>query len=111
VASFPEPILCTPPNKTEGCLKACADIIITDFRMPQINGIELLNHQTSRGCAIDINNKAVISGDLPEVHMDNISKLAGTFFKKPFSLEELYAWTQECLSRIDLSEPLGSYSV
>ena len=107
VQAFSEPILCPPCENTN----PCADIIITDFLMPRINGIELLNHQARQGCTINIKNKAIVSGALPEKHIDNISELAGIFFPKPFCLRDLNAWTKECISRIDLSQPLGKYYV
>lgn len=107
VQCFNQPILCPPCENTN----PCADIIITDFQMPRINGFELLNHQTQKGCTINIKNKAIVSGALPEEHIDKVSELAGTFFEKPFSLKELDAWTKECVSRVDLSQPLGNYYV
>jgi hypothetical protein len=79
--------------------------------MPRINGIQLLRHQNNGGCAIDINNKAVFSANLSEFSHDDISTLAGNFFEKPCTLQELYAWTRECVSRVDLSHPLSDYSV
>ena len=107
VQCFNQPFLCPPCENT----KPCADIIITDFQMPRINGLELLNHQTQKGCIINIKNKAIVSGVMPEEHIDKLSELAGTFFEKPFSLKELDAWTKECVSRVDLSQPLGNYYV
>jgi DNA-binding NtrC family response regulator len=108
VQCFSEPILCRRPCENT---TPCADIIITDFKMPRINGFELLNHQAQQGCTINIKNKAIVSGALPEEHIDKVSELAGTLFGKPFSLKELDAWTKECVSRIDLSQPLGNYCV
>jgi len=104
---FSQPILCPHCENTT----PCADIIITDFLMPRINGFELLNHQAQQGCTINIKNKAIVSGVLPEEHIDKLSELAGKFFGKPFSLKELDAWAKECVSRVDLSQPLGNYYV
>ena len=107
VQCFSQPILCPPCENTN----PCADIIITDFQMPRINGFELLNHQNQQGCTINIKNKAIVSGVLPEEHKDKVSELAGAFFEKPFALQEIAAWTKECIRRVNLSQPLCNYYV
>jgi FixJ family two-component response regulator len=84
--------------------------MITDYAMPRLTGIELLVNQNNKGCSIDIRNKAVVSGDLPDRHREKMNGLAGTFFQKPFSFPELYEWTNECIARVDLSRPLGDYT-
>jgi DNA-binding response OmpR family regulator len=109
VQSFSEPILCSVSKDSNYCLNPCADIIIIDFQMPRINGIELLNHQAQRRCPINIKNKAIMSGTLPDEYIDKMKGLADTFFQKPVHMQKLYAWTKECVSRNDLSQPLGSY--
>ena len=105
VQSFNQAILCPVCENTNSCVYPCADIIITDFEMPRVNGIELLNHQAQKKCPINIKNKAIMSGMLPDKYIDKMNGLADTFFKKPFYLPEVAAWSNECLSRIDLSQP------
>ena len=107
VQCFSEPIPCPDKINTNGCSSPCADIIISDFGMPKINGIELLSRQAKSGCPITARNKAIMSGDLPYEHIDKITELVGMFFQKPIHMEELNAWTKECISRIDLSQPLA----
>ena len=107
VQSFSEPILCPLSNNTNSCLNPCADIIITDFQMPRINGVELLKHQIQQRCPINIKNKAIMSGSLPDKYVGNMKGLADTFFQKPIRMQELNMWTKECISRNDLSQPLA----
>ncbi len=107
VQSFTEPIICSPNN----CSNPCADIIITDFQMPRINGIDLLKHQIQQGCPIHIKNKAIMSGDLPDKYAGSVKEFADTFFQKPICIKKLNMWTKECISRNDLSQPLGNYCV
>lgn len=109
VLSFSEPVVCPVYEKVaDDCteLLPCADIIITDFRMPKMNGLELLRHQSKRGCKVDTRNKAVISG----VMDDEIGKQAGglgcAFFDKPLVLSRLSEWLISCEQRFDLSKPL-----
>ncbi len=109
VQSFSEPVLCSTLNNSNCCLSPCADIIIIDLQMARINGIELLNHQAQRRCPINIRNKAIMSGAVPDEYIDKIKGLADNFFQKPFHMEKLYAWTKDCVSRSDLSQPLGHY--
>ena len=110
VISFSEPIRCPFSEKnTDECIKEnkCADIYLTDFEMPTINGLELLEKQSQIGCKLDIRNKAVISGSVDEEMSKQIVKLGYTFFSKPIELPELSDWLMECKKRIDLSQPLS----
>jgi response regulator RpfG family c-di-GMP phosphodiesterase len=86
----------------------CADVMITDFLMPEMTGIELLRQQSLRGCTMDPRNKAVISGYLDEAKGEKIRELGFTFFEKPLELPTLEHWLSECEQRIDLSKPLIS---
>ena len=108
VQSFRKPIFCSLPNN---CACPCADIIITDFQMPRINGIDLLKHQIQQRCPINTQNKAVMSADLPDKYVGSMKEFAGTFFQKPIHMQKLYMWAKVCISRNDLSQPLGNYYV
>jgi DNA-binding NtrC family response regulator len=108
VLTFNKPLICPlDEKKTDNCIKEnlCTDIFITDFEMPEINGSELLQKQSKRGCMVDIRNKAVISGNIDNENV--IKKLGYVFFKKPLELSELSDWIDECEKRVDLSMPLG----
>jgi len=90
-----------------GKLKPCADIIITDNQMPGMSGIDMLQAQSQQGCMIDIRNKAVASADLDYNQRKIVEGLGCAVFNKPFRLNELITWLDDCESRIDLSMPLG----
>lgn len=109
VQSFAEPVSCCTSESGGGCSIPCADIVITDFRMPELNGIELLYCQRQCGCTISVENIAIVTGNMPEEYLPDAYGVAGKFFNKPFSLEKIGAWAKECLSRIDLSLPLSNY--
>ena len=101
-----EPVICPLYEKSaESCeqLLSCADVVITDLKMPKMSGIELLERQTQRGCKLDIRNKAVMSAHLDEDAMKRIRNLGCTYFEKPFRLSALSGWLHECEQRIDLS--------
>ena len=111
VQTFDQAVLCPACDNVYNCVNPCADIIITDFQMPRINGIDLLHHHVQRKCPINIQNKAIMSAESPDNYIDKMKGLADTYFQKPFCVKKLNAWTQECISRSDLSQPLGNYFV
>ena len=110
ILTFDRPVVC-PINSNESnkcnTLKPCADIIITDYQMSEMTGLEMLLHQAQRGCKVDIKNKMVMSSDLDNKGQKMLDGLGCTFLSKPFKFNELLAWLDDCEKRIDLSKPLG----
>jgi YesN/AraC family two-component response regulator len=98
-------------NHSGSCIKQsqCSDILITDFKMPRMSGIELLQAQFLRDCKLDKKNKAVISGQIDNENKKAINKLGCAFFRKPFELSELSDWLNECEKRMDLSKTLSNF--
>ncbi len=96
-------------DQAEECsrLRPCADIILTDNQMPRMTGIEMLLDQARRGCRIDIRNKAVASADFDHDQRKIIEGLGCAVFDKPFRLDDIVTWHDDCERRIDLSMPLG----
>jgi len=110
VLSFNEPVICPIYSRdSNDCTteNLCADIILTDYNMPKMNGIELLQKQSQRGCKLDKRNKSIISGYIDEDTNKEIQKLNYSLFDKPIELSELSCWLSECNKRIDLSIPLA----
>jgi DNA-binding NtrC family response regulator len=110
VLTFKEPVVCPIEEDSVTCsnLNACADIIVTDFMMPIMNGIELLKAQTKRGCKLTIKNKALTSGfDVEDIGVPDLHELGCAFFRKPFNFDEMSAWLSERELQMDLSRPLG----
>lgn len=109
VCTFSEPVLCHVFKDSGGHCRneePCCDIMITDYEMPGMSGIELLNLQSRRGCRIDIRNKALISGYIISEDKLNSRGISGSaFFQKPFRLAMLSAWIDECEKRLLVSEP------
>jgi DNA-binding response OmpR family regulator len=110
ILTFDRPVVCPiSGTRSDKCdtLKPCADIIITDYQMSEMTGLEMLLHQAQNGCKVDIRNKIVMSADLDNKGQKMLQGLGCTFFRKPFKLEELSACLDDCEKRVDLSKPLG----
>jgi len=110
VLAFDSLAVCTIYGKNlDSCAnsKPCADIIITDYQMPKMTGLELLHKQAQRECKVDIRNKALMSGNLDEENQKKVKGLGHAFFSKPFKFPEFTAWVEDCETRIDLSKQIG----
>lgn len=90
-----ETLVCSNPH-------ACADVVITDFMMPGMNGVDLLLSQSRNGCKIPAKNKALMSGFADNEETKKIRDLGCSFFKKPFNLQELSRWLDEREQEMDL---------
>jgi CheY-like chemotaxis protein len=86
----------------------CTDILITDYSMPDMTGLELLEIQHHGGCKLTSKNKALMTGDEDSGLRKRAAVLGCHFFPKPLLISTLLAWLKECEKRFDLSEPLAS---
>jgi len=112
VLSYSDPtMICPLPGSgSDVCrhFEACADIMLTDFNMPGLNGVELFEHQKNRGCPLNSRNKAVMSGYIDSVHRRKIDDHGFHFMQKPFTIFKLSDWLAACEQRMDLSRPLAT---
>jgi DNA-binding response OmpR family regulator len=109
--AFDEPTSCLIyGDSTDNCrnLYPCADILITDFDMPNMTGVKMIERQMARGCRLDPRNKAVMSGFMDDEYVRKVGEMGCAFFRKPFLLTDLDPWISECESRMDLSLPVGT---
>jgi DNA-binding response OmpR family regulator len=111
VLSYTSPVVC-PLRDEKGNLcntdRPCADVVITDFDLSGVNGLELLEEQSRRGCRLTRENKAVMSGGLAGESYREIKERGYAFLQKPINFSELGAWLEECEGRVDMSRPLGT---
>ena len=112
VLSFSDPTTICPLYGEGGDVCAndrpCGDVMVTDFQMPGVNGVELLEYQARKSCKLDVRNKAVISGYIDDRNRQRVSQLGCNFLQKPFTLYALTEWLSACEKRIDLGSPLAT---
>lgn len=108
VVSLSEPVICPVYDDEGACDKdhPCADIMITDNRMPRMNGVDLLETQARNGCRLTSRNKALMSGYLDDAEKARAERLGVHLIEKPVDLDELGTWIDACERRMDLSKPL-----
>ncbi len=88
--------------------ESCVDIIITDLCMPASTGIEFIKKQKEKGCKVT--NIAIISGDWSNEDIEKAKDYGCTIFHKPFSVDEINLWLNECEKKTDPSRVLYSWT-
>ena len=84
------------------------DLVITDYRMPQLNGIELIQKMKAAAPAIPI---VMLSGQADRnVCAQSLRNQAYAFLEKPVDLKELYAVIQEALAAHPKTAPRPAIS-
>jgi len=103
------PLVCLFNGSAGSCksLASCADLMIADFRLPQITGLELFQLQEQRGCRVDRKMKAIMSGYADAALLRQCKDSGYRLFQKPFYTSAIYSWVSECEKNFDLSKQLG----
>lgn len=102
IYDFEDPISCPLYEKAEcNCPlnKMCADIIITDIKMPHTNGLKFVKEQKEKNCKVK--NIVVISGLVTPDLKEDIEKLGYKCLRKPFDTSELFNILDEFEKNID----------
>ena len=86
---------------------ACSDIIISDVNMPTETGLEFIKERIDHGCKIK--NRALMSADWSDTDLHKAQELGCRIFHKPFNLEELIQWLNNCRKRIESTRELSDW--
>jgi DNA-binding response OmpR family regulator len=82
--------------------QSCADVLIADIVMPNMEGIEFIRNLKKEGCwPLSIGNVAIMSGYLTLHYMNDLNAMGIQYFRKPFELKTLYDWLEGCQERVD----------
>lgn len=109
VHAFKDPSLCPVYTGGEcGCSDGhvCTDVVITDFHMPVMNGLEFVTALAKKHCRVDPRNRAIISGMWRDDDRARAEKLGCRTFRKPFDFNELNSWLDECERRVQTDRRL-----
>ncbi len=80
---------------------ACTDVLIADIVMPQVEGVELIKQLKDGGCwPLSIGNVAIMSGYLTLHYMNELHDLGVQYFRKPFKLDDLCSWIDQCEKKL-----------
>jgi CheY-like chemotaxis protein len=72
----------------------CCDILIVDYSMPKMNGLDFLKDRAKRHCkGVDI-PAALMSGCLPEGGRKRLESIGCTFFQKPVRFSTIQKWIE-----------------
>jgi len=82
----------------------CPTIIITDIDMPNMTGFEFIEHQKSKGCKVQ--NIAIMSGRWTNENIKHAKRLGCQMFEKPFKIDEVEKWLDECEKELDHNSKL-----
>jgi CheY-like chemotaxis protein len=69
----------------------CVDLLLTDNQMPSMSGLEMIQKQVGKGCKVQAQCRAVISGSWSDEEMSKAKSFGCTIFEKP-SLSGLGNW-------------------
>lgn len=102
VHTFSNPGMCPQFfTSNHSCLldDSCSDIIISDVDMPVETGIEFIKNRLNNGCKVAF--RALMSAGWNETDLRHAAKIGCKVFHKPFDLEELINWLDDCRKQID----------
>jgi len=97
VVTYANPTEC-PLYSTKVCPcqaeKPCPDIIITDYDMPFVNGVEFITALRKNGCLFP--HIALMTGSsLPGQIIEQAAFMGVKFFAKPFHREQINNWLNQ----------------
>jgi len=87
----------------------CTTIIISDINMPNMTGLEFIEHQKNNGCKVQ--NVAVMSGCWTDEEREHAKRLGCQTFNKPFKIDEIKKWLDACESRLGANSKLSDLRV
>ena len=63
----------------------CYDIVLTDYSMPNMNGLEFVESIMKRGCNVHPLNIFIMSGNTKNIDMDKVHAIGCQVVQKPLS--------------------------
>lgn len=111
VIALPDPSFCTV--YMGACCKMtnpCADILIIDYSMPRMNGMELLELMEKKGGLTAARFKMILTGDATQIDLSAAERLGCEVRQKPMRLSELEDWVNTLTKEIPANRELADLS-
>ena len=83
---------------------SCADIIISDIYFPTVEGLKLIKERIDKGCSVKF--RALMSTNWTDADWEYAQSVGCRLFHKPFDLQELLDWLDDCANQIDAGRQL-----
>jgi CheY-like chemotaxis protein len=86
--------------------KLCADIVISDIKMPSMNGLDFLEQHFAQACQLNLTNVAIMSGLFTDECEERAEKLNAFIMRKPFTINVIEEFLDKCEENIDFDKEL-----
>ena len=102
VFTFSDSSVCPFFDSNDDCVISdgrCSDIIISDIYKPTVQGLQLIKKRIDRGCGVKF--RALMSTLWTDAEWHYARKIGCRLFRKPFDLQEMLQWLDDCAGQID----------
>jgi len=80
---------------------ACGDVLLIDYNMPGMNGLDYIEMLSNRGCKGMTSNMLLMSGNTTGIDMVKAQALGCTVFQKPMTFDQLEEWLETVKQRMN----------
>ena len=80
---------------------ACGDVLLIDYNMPGMNGLDYIESLKNRGCRGITSHMLLMSGNTTEIDMAKAQALGCVVFQKPMTFDQLEEWLEVVKQRIN----------
>lgn len=99
VLTAAEPLACDIYHGHECVQKEpCADALIIDYKMPEMNGLEFIELLHDRGCKGMTSNMLLITGNTGDLNLEKVKALNCQYLQKPLSYAMLDGWLSSVMN-------------
>jgi len=89
-------------NCPRGTNRRCADMIISDVKMPNLSGIDFMSLILQQGCTVPA--RALMSGYWTQPVLEGALRMGCQTFAKPMKIDEIFGWLSKSEDRAKLGQ-------
>lgn len=101
VITYTDPTLCKLYTTSQcDCTQdsPCADVIFINSQLTEMDGLDFLRRQRTRGCKAPSQNVAIIGPEMNGPQATVAKELGCRFFKYPLFSRDIINWLNECMT-------------